>query len=141
MSMTKNIRVFVAFMCFLSPASAFAASTVASTPTTVNGFIPGYTANHLARTIDRSVASVPVPVAMTTQATWRFQVQVSNVYMPHVATVIKATLLDRNHVVASDWKRVDLSNAASPGVLCDAMADLTQQLWKKVPPTREQQAG
>jgi hypothetical protein len=103
----------------------------ASVPATVYGFLPGYTGSGLQRLVSACVAGVPIPGALADapRAGWQIQVDVQDVSMPRVATVMKATLLDGNQVVTSTWKRTAALDTAPRSVFCDTVSQLTQKLW------------
>ena len=114
---------------------ASAASTVkVSVPVTVQGFVPGYTDSGLAQLVNTCVAKVPASgaVANELRGKWQVQVEVQDVYMPHVATVVRATLLEGKRVAAFRWKRTVSLDTAPSATFCWTVSELTQELWDSV---------
>lgn len=130
----------VIFVLSVAAGGASAASTIkASVPVTVQGFVPGYTDSGLTQLANTCVAEVPAPGTMANElhgGKWQVQVQVQvqvqDVYMPHVATVVRATLLNGKRVVAFRWKRTVSLDTAPSAAFCWTVSELTQELWDSV---------
>jgi hypothetical protein len=103
----------------------------ASVPVTVYGFLPGYTNTGLKQLVGACVAEAPVPgtLADAPRTGWQVQVDLENVSMPRVGTVVKATLLDGKKVVTSTWNRTAALDTVPRAVLCSTVSQLTQKLW------------
>jgi hypothetical protein len=113
----------------MAETSAF--STMAAVPAKVQGSMPGFTDTGLTQLVDACVAAAPVPAMMAdaAHAGWHVQVDVGNVYTPRAATVVRATLLEGDHVVASRWKQTAGLDTAPRVAFCSTVSNLTQQLW------------
>jgi hypothetical protein len=128
--------------CACGPSFALAAARIpaasvsaAGIPVKVQGFIPGYTDDDLARLVSTCVAQVPVPgtIANETRSGWQVQVDVQNVSMPRTFTEIRVSLLHGANVVAFRWQRTMALSAAPQSSLCGVVSRLTQQLWISPP--------
>jgi hypothetical protein len=134
---TKRLRGIVMlapviFALSVTAGGASAAST--SVPVTVQGFVPGYTDSGLTQLVNTCVAEVPASETMANElrGKWQVQVQVQNLYLPHVNTVVRVTLLDGKRVVAFRWKRTVSLDTAPSAAFCWTVSELTQQLWDSV---------
>jgi len=132
---TRAAAIFVLSACaaplaMAAPAPAPVPAQI-SVPTTVQGFMPGYSDNGLTHLVSACVGEVPVPemTASPGQAPWHVQVNVSSIYMPQATTAIKATLLAGDHVVAAKWVQSAGLNTAPRAAFCHVVSNLTQQLW------------
>jgi hypothetical protein len=128
--------VLVLTACSAIPAPAAGAPAepigVAGIPVTVQGFLPGYSDSELLQSVTSCVAQVPATgtIGDAPHPGWQVQVDVQNVYMPHIATEVRVTLLHEAHVAAFRWQRAP--DAAAPQQLCGTVSRLTQQAWASV---------
>lgn len=93
--------IFVTNACAAVP-SAHAGTVAPSTasavlPIAVHGALPGYSDTGLARLVRQCAAAEALPDG------WRMQVNVADIHVPRSFTLLRATLTDGNHVVASRW--------------------------------------
>jgi hypothetical protein len=132
---TCAAAIFVVSVCaapvaMAAPASAPIPAQIA-VPATVQGFMPGYTDNGLTHLVSACVGEAPGPemAASAGLAPWHVQVDVSNIYAPRATTVVRATLLEGDHEVASKWLQTAGLNTAPQASFCRVVSGLTQQLW------------
>jgi len=111
-------------------AQAAHAGTPAALRVTVQGALPGYSDTGLAQTVRACVAGVPLPVSIAgaPQNGWQVQVSVEDIHTPRTATLLRATLLEGNHAVASRWVQTAALDTAHQQVLCRSVSGLTQRV-------------
>jgi hypothetical protein len=130
MSGALKILPVLAAAVFSAAAAQSVPAVETAAPVEVHGFLPGYTDAGLQFLVRACVAAAPVsgmPDAWA--AGWHVQVDVANVWMPRVFTVVRATLIEGDEIVASYWVRTVALDTAPPAVLCGTVWRLTQKLW------------
>ena len=131
MSVALKILSVLAAAAFSVAAAQSVPAVEAAAPAEMHGFLPGYTDAGLQFLVRACVAAAPVsgmPVHAGLTG-WQVQVDVANVWMPRVFTVVRATLIEGDQIAASYWVRTAALDTTPQAVLCGTVWRLTQKLW------------
>lgn len=132
MSVASKIFPVLTAAAFSAAAAQAAPAVEAAAPAEMHGFLPGYTDAGLQFLVRACAAAAPVSSmpADAQAAGWQVHVDVANVWMPRVFTVVRATLTEGDQIVASYWVRTPALDTAPRAVLCGTVWRLTQRLFQ-----------